>query len=611
MMKMATKRKLPYSLKRLFGFLHIFLRNRRGTLGLAIISAFLFIAFFSPLLTPYDTLGRDATDVKSPLSATFGAPVWLRYLPSVLGGIPDLSENQFVNGTLDWNVSASHPSYTIYESSIGDPQTDGAGSLAVSFRREKGEIPHGEVRISITKEFEFPYNGFPGRFMGDIVLCANGTTHEEDELYYEEIPAKPDLNGDGVGNETDKKIIEDAMGSSDGIADLDGDGDVTKLDLGIWLYGTTLAKYRSDRHLDVPIEVHVFLGHVGGETWNIYPYYSPGRYYAPSGFKSDATGKVWIAKSTQDVPALKGWIYPQYGESLTSLINSELGVLRGDRGVFKGEDPVRTIFTETPGKYVWGIEIIFVDNESSDEIVETTLYIDNFNLEIHGTSFGLLGTDQYGRDLFAQLVYGSRISLYIGILTAVLGVTIGLVIGLAAGYLGRFVDEILMRFADTLLVLPMLPLLIVLIYVLGARIENLILIMGFLGWMGFSRLVRSQVLSLRERPFVEAAKAVGSGTTHIIRRHILPNVMSLVYVTLATTVPGAITVEASLAWLGFIDPTRMSWGRMLYENQYTAAIANWWWVIPPGLCIAALAVSFILLGFALDEILNPRLRRRR
>jgi len=87
--------------------------------------------------------------------------------------------------------------------------------------------------------------------------------------------------------------------------------------------------------------------------------------------------------------------------------------------------------------------------------------------------------------------------------------------------------------------------------------------------------------------------------------------MSLVYVSLATTVPGAITVEASLAWLGFIDPTRMSWGRMLYENQYTAAIQNWWWVIPPGLCIAALAVSFILLGFALDEILNPRLRRRR
>jgi peptide/nickel transport system permease protein len=123
--------------------------------------------------------------------------------------------------------------------------------------------------------------------------------------------------------------------------------------------------------------------------------------------------------------------------------------------------------------------------------------------------------------------------------------------------------------------------------------------------------VRSQVISLRERPFVEAAKAVGASKTHIMVRHILPNVMSLVYVTLATTVPGNIVSEASLGFLGFTDPSRMSWGLMLNNLSMNDAYGCWWWVIPPGLCIAAIAVAFIMFGFALDEILNPRLRLRR
>jgi peptide/nickel transport system permease protein len=163
-----------------------------------------------------------------------------------------------------------------------------------------------------------------------------------------------------------------------------------------------------------------------------------------------------------------------------------------------------------------------------------------------------------------------------------------------------------------LLVLPTLPLLIVMVAVLGANLNNLILLLGLLGWMGFARTVRSQVLSLKERPFVEAAIAIGAGKTHIIIKHILPNVMSLVYVSLATAVPGNIVAEAALSWLGFYDPNVMSWGRMLHDVQNTAgAIYNWWWVIPPGLCIAVLAVSFIMIGYALDEALNPRLRMRR
>jgi peptide/nickel transport system permease protein len=129
--------------------------------------------------------------------------------------------------------------------------------------------------------------------------------------------------------------------------------------------------------------------------------------------------------------------------------------------------------------------------------------------------------------------------------------------------------------------------------------------------MGFAKVVRAQVLSIRERPFIEAAKAAGAGSTHIVFRHVLPNVMGLVYVSLATTVPGAIVAEAALSWLGFADPRRMSWGRMLSEVQQQHAYTKLWWVIPPGLSIAFVCVSFILLGYALDDVLNPKLRIRR
>ncbi len=130
--------------------------------------------------------------------------------------------------------------------------------------------------------------------------------------------------------------------------------------------------------------------------------------------------------------------------------------------------------------------------------------------------------------------------------------------------------------------------------------------------MGFARVVRSQVLSLKERPFIEAAKSVGAGKFHIIVKHILPNVMSLVYVSLALSVPSAILSEAALSFLGLFDPTVISWGRMLHDAQaIEGGLDKWWWWLPPGLAIALVSVSFILLGYAIDEILNPKLRKRR
>lgn len=296
------------------------------------------------------------------------------------------------------------------------------------------------------------------------------------------------------------------------------------------------------------------------------------------------------------------WFKPEYKVDSYSIRVK----MRFPKGVFA--DPAKEIFNHT-GDYKFYLGVVFEDI-NPDSSVTPRIYVDDLDLKLMGTCYGLLGTDQWGRDLYSQLAHGAKISLLVGLLSAFISVSIGLVVGLFAGFMGGMVDELAMRFADMLLVIPFLPLLLVLIAILGQNIWNIIIVISMLGWMGFSRTVRSQVLSLKERAFVEAARASGGSTIHITLRHILPNVMGLVYVSLATNVPAAITAEASLSFLGLGDPHIMSWGQMLHDVVYYAAIKELYWVIPPGLCIALLALSFVMMGFSLDEILNPKLRRR-
>ncbi len=223
-----------------------------------------------------------------------------------------------------------------------------------------------------------------------------------------------------------------------------------------------------------------------------------------------------------------------------------------------------------------------------------------------------LGTDYMGRDILSQLMKGAQIALAVGLTAAFASVMIGTIVGLISGYFGKLLDTILMRITDIVLTLPGLPLIIIIAAAIGKQsIWIIVVIIAILGWPSTARVVRAQTLSLRERPFVEAAKVAGGGSIHIIFHHIAPNVLPLTLLYMTFGVTGAILAEAGLSFLGLGDPNTVSWGMMLqwcFKTGHTFRAP--YWIIPPGLSISALTFAFYLIGRALDEVVNPRLRER-
>ena len=227
-----------------------------------------------------------------------------------------------------------------------------------------------------------------------------------------------------------------------------------------------------------------------------------------------------------------------------------------------------------------------------------------------------LGTDSRGNDVLARLIYGARISLMIGTLAAAVSMVLGSIVGLLSGFWGGWRDEVLMRVTDVFLVLPWLVLMIVFVAVLpgGPSVTKIVIVIGITGWAGTARIVRTQVLSIKKRAFIERAKSVGAGEFHIIRKHIFPNVFPLIFANAILTVALAILSESALSFLGMgasatVDVT---WGNMLEDALAAHAMYNgfYLWVIMPGLCIVFLVMGFTFIGYALDEIFNPKLRKR-
>lgn len=224
----------------------------------------------------------------------------------------------------------------------------------------------------------------------------------------------------------------------------------------------------------------------------------------------------------------------------------------------------------------------------------------------------LLGTNDIGQDLLSELIYGARISMIVGFTAATVTVIIGLTIGLISGFAGGLVDELLTSLTDVVLLLPGLPLMIVLAALLGQGYHNMIFVMSITSWPGVTRMIRSQVLTIKEQTYVEAAKAIGCSKTWIILRYIMPQVMPLALANIILSIGGAMVAESSLSYLGLGDPINKSWGGILYWAQRTGAFSYgaWWWILPPGLIISISILGFTQIGFSLERIVNPKLRER-
>ena len=220
-----------------------------------------------------------------------------------------------------------------------------------------------------------------------------------------------------------------------------------------------------------------------------------------------------------------------------------------------------------------------------------------------------LGTTEQGSDVLSQLLVGARVSIVVGFAAAIISAVIGAAVGLASGYFGGWTDRILDGIDNWFLVIPTLPLMIVLSALLSPSLGVLILVIGITSWAGTGRIVRSHVLTLRERPFVERAQALGASHWYILKTHIFPNALPLIFANTVLIIAVAILSESALAFLGLGDPTNISWGTML-QNAFSSGAPSaeaWWYVIPPGLCITMLVLSVAMIGYQFEEYVNPRL----
>lgn len=239
--------------------------------------------------------------------------------------------------------------------------------------------------------------------------------------------------------------------------------------------------------------------------------------------------------------------------------------------------------------------------------------VDLSNISASPSSNHLLGTDDMGRDIFARVIQGGRVSLLVGIVATLIEVLIGVTLGAIAGYLGGVFDFIIMRLVDIIMCFPFFVIAITLAALLGPSLWNVIIIIGMLSWTGIARIVRGEILAIREMEYVEAAKALGLNWREILLRHVIPNVIPAILVATTLSIAGAILTEGSLSFLGLgVKLPMPSWGNMLSSAQNMSTLKNEWWQwLPAGLCIFFTVLSINFVGDGLRDVLDPKVKEER
>lgn len=269
---------------------------------------------------------------------------------------------------------------------------------------------------------------------------------------------------------------------------------------------------------------------------------------------------------------------------------------RAEEGILANPVPLK-------GDYKIKLNVAVLGNDS---------YLEKPEIIVSGRVFGFLGTDDSKRDVWSGVVAGSKWALFIGLLTAFVAVAIGVIFGVTSAFFGGWVDSAMMRIFEIFVSVPIIPVLIVLSALYKPSIWNLIFIMCIFYWTGPVRTVRSMAMQIKEETYIEAAHALNASNSRIIFKHMIPQLIPYAFANMALTVPGAIVAEASISLLGLGDASIVTWGQILHSAMSNSAVLKglWWWVVPPGLMIALLGMTFAFLGFSMDKILNPKLKSR-
>jgi peptide/nickel transport system permease protein len=313
----------------------------------------------------------------------------------------------------------------------------------------------------------------------------------------------------------------------------------------------------------------------------------------------DTPFRVFLSGNDSVQANLADFLFQEFGLQVqpSQLQGSVESVLFGTPQAGGGFVPLR-------GDYTSIVDVQMRDARDSTDAVDLVKFVRG------GTVYGLMGTDAQGRDLFTGLLFGFPVALTIGISTALISSAIGAALGIISGYRGGKTDIIIQRAADVFTNIPLLPILIFLIFVLGAKLWLVVLILALFGWPGLTITTRSMVLQIRSGQLVEATQALGASQWRIMFRHVIFQIAPFLLAQVIFFTPAAILAEAGLSFLGLGDPSIPTWGQILESGFRTGAVfvGYWWWVLPPGILIAVTALCFVLLTMALEPVVSPRLR---